>query len=118
MDSNPRSPSTGSSVHSGACDATHAARCRREARNARSFASTSSASDLRLAWAPSHGQSELGVQRQQVTESFGRYISAIYADRFDSYDGQKLEVTGEQPASSGVVVRSQIIKANGESVKV
>jgi phospholipid transport system substrate-binding protein len=58
------------------------------------------------------------VQRQQVTESFGRYISAIYADRFDSYDGQKLEVTSEQPAPSGVMVRSQIIKANGEPVKV
>jgi phospholipid transport system substrate-binding protein len=58
------------------------------------------------------------AQRQQATESFGRYISAIYADRFDSYDGQKLEVTGEQPAPSGVMVRSQIIKANGEPVKV
>jgi phospholipid transport system substrate-binding protein len=58
------------------------------------------------------------AQRQQVTESFGRYISAIYADRFDSYDGQKLEVTGEQPASSGLMVRSQIIKASGEPVKV
>jgi len=57
-------------------------------------------------------------QRQQVTESFGRYISAIYADRFDSYDGQKLEVTSEQPAPSGVMVKSQIIKANGEPVKV
>ena len=31
------------------------------------------------------------AQRQQVTESFGRYISAIYADRFDSYAGQKLQ---------------------------
>jgi phospholipid transport system substrate-binding protein len=58
------------------------------------------------------------AQRQQVTESFGRYISAIYADRFDSYDGQRLEVTGEQPAPSGVTVRGQIIKANGEPVKV
>src|SRR5262249_33272366 len=56
--------------------------------------------------------------RQQVTESYGRYISAIYADRFDSYAGQKLEVIGEQPAPSGVVVKSQIIKANGEPVKV
>jgi choline dehydrogenase len=27
------------------------------------------------------------LQRQQVTESFGRYISAIYADRFDSLAG-------------------------------
>ena len=59
-----------------------------------------------------------GDQRQQITESFARYISAIYADRFDSYAGQKLEVTGEQPALSGVMVRSQIIKASGEPVKV
>ena len=58
------------------------------------------------------------AQRQQVSDSFGRYISAIYADRFDSYAGQKLEVTGEQPAPSGVMVKSQIIKANGEPVKV
>jgi phospholipid transport system substrate-binding protein len=58
------------------------------------------------------------VQRQEVSESFGRYISAIYADRFDSYDGQKFEVTSEQPAPSGVMVRSQIIKANGEPVNV
>jgi phospholipid transport system substrate-binding protein len=58
------------------------------------------------------------AQRQQVSDSFGRYISAIYADRFDSYDGQKLEVTGEQPAPAGVMVKSQIIKASGEPVKV
>ena len=57
-------------------------------------------------------------QRQQVTESFARYISAIYADRFDSYAGQKLQVTGEQPAAAGVMVRSEIIKANGEPVKI
>jgi len=58
------------------------------------------------------------AQRQHVTESFGRYMSAIYADRFDSYDGQKLEVTGEEPAAAGVMVRSWIIKANGEPVQV
>ena len=53
-----------------------------------------------------------------MTESFGRYISAIYADRFDSYSGQRLQVTGEQPATAGVMVRSQIVKANGAQVKV
>jgi phospholipid transport system substrate-binding protein len=58
------------------------------------------------------------AQRQQVNESFGRYISAIYADRFDSYAGQKLQVTGEQPNAGGVMVRSQITKANGEPVNV
>jgi phospholipid transport system substrate-binding protein len=58
------------------------------------------------------------AQRQEVTESYGRYISAIYADRFDSYNGQKLEVTGEQPASFGLLVKSRIIKSNGEPVEV
>jgi phospholipid transport system substrate-binding protein len=58
------------------------------------------------------------TQRQQVIDSFGRYISATYADRFDSYAGQKLQVTGEQPAAAGVMVKSQIIKANGEPVNV
>ena len=58
------------------------------------------------------------ARREEVTESIGRYMSAIYADRFDSYSGQKLEVIGEQPAPSGVMVKSRIIKANGEPVKV
>ena len=58
------------------------------------------------------------IQRQQVTKSFGRYISAIYADRFDSYSGQKLRVTGQQPAASGIIVLSEIVKASGEPVKV
>ena len=66
-----------------------------------------------VSWA---GLSE--AQRRQLTESFGRYISAIYADRFDSYAGQKLQVTGEQPNPAGVIVKSEIVKANGEPVKV
>src|SRR6266446_5951356 len=48
------------------------------------------------------------ARRQQVTESFARYISAIYADRFDSYSGQKLQVTSEQLVAAGLMVRSQI----------
>jgi phospholipid transport system substrate-binding protein len=75
------------------------------------------ASMARLSVGPSWA-SLTEAQRQQATESFARYISAIYADRFDSYNGQKLEVTDEQPAPSGVMVRSRIIKASGEPVKV
>ena len=71
----------------------------------------------RLSVGPSWASLSEG-QHQQVTESFARYISAIYADRFDSYAGQKLQVTGEQPAAAGVMVRSEIIKANGEPVKI
>ena len=59
------------------------------------------------------------AQRQQVTESYGRYVSAIYADRFDSYNGQKLQVTGAEPSTNdGVMVRSRITKANGEPVEI
>jgi len=75
------------------------------------------ASMARLSVGPSWASLSDG-QRQQVTESFTRYISAIYADRFDSYAGQKLQVTGEQPAAAGVMVKSQIIKANGEPVNI
>jgi ABC-type transporter MlaC component len=38
----------------------------------------------RLAVGPSWA-SLTEAQRQQVTKSFGRYMSAIYAGRFDSY---------------------------------
>jgi phospholipid transport system substrate-binding protein len=58
------------------------------------------------------------VQRQQVTSAFGRYTAAIYADRFDSYSGQKLQVTGEQPRASGVIVDSQIVKSDGAAVVI
>lgn len=58
------------------------------------------------------------AQKQQVIDSYGRYISAIYAERFDSYHGQKLQVTGEAPATAGVLVRSTIVKANGDPVRV
>jgi phospholipid transport system substrate-binding protein len=80
----------------------------------RSFDITSMA---RLSVGPSWS-SLTDAQRQQMTESYGRYISAIYADRFDGYAGQKFEVMGEQPAPAGVMVKSQITNANGEPVKV
>jgi phospholipid transport system substrate-binding protein len=75
------------------------------------------ASMVRLAVGPSW-TSLTEAQRQRATESFGRYISATYADRFDGYAGQKFEVTGEQHTPAGVIVKSQIVKANGEPVHV
>jgi phospholipid transport system substrate-binding protein len=58
------------------------------------------------------------AQQQQVTAAFGRFISATYADRFDSYSGQQLEVTGRQSAGSSVIVKTRILKAGGEAVNV
>ena len=47
--------------------------------------------------------------------TFGHYISATYADRFDGL-GEQLQVTGEQPYGAEVIVQTRIVKANGKSV--
>jgi phospholipid transport system substrate-binding protein len=53
-------------------------------------------------------------QQQQLIEAFRHYIAATYADRFDSYSGEQLQVTGEQPYQADIIVKTKIIKANGE----
>jgi phospholipid transport system substrate-binding protein len=57
-------------------------------------------------------------QRQQVAQAFQRYIAAIYAERFDNYSGERLQVTGERPAAGGTIITSQIVKSNGEPVNI
>ena len=54
------------------------------------------------------------TQQQQVTEAFGRYVSATYADRFDSYSGEQLQVTGEQPYGAEIIVQTRIVKSKGD----
>jgi phospholipid transport system substrate-binding protein len=34
------------------------------------------------------------AQRQQVSQAFERYVAAVYAERFDNYSGEKLQVMG------------------------
>ena len=58
------------------------------------------------------------MQRQQVSQAFERYIAAIYAERFDSYSGERLQVTGAQASAGGPIITSQIIKSNGQPVNV
>jgi phospholipid transport system substrate-binding protein len=58
------------------------------------------------------------TQRQQVSQAFQRYIAAIYAERFDTYSGERMHVTGERPSSGGPIITSQIVKSNGEPVNI
>lgn len=58
------------------------------------------------------------VQKQQVTQAFERYLAAVYAERFDSYSGERLEVTGIQASASGTIVTSRIVKSTGEPVQI
>ena len=54
-------------------------------------------------------------QQQRLTEAFRHYVAATYADRFDSYSGEQLQVTGERPYSADVIVETRIVKSNGET---
>ena len=58
------------------------------------------------------------AERQQVMNAFGRYVAATYADSFDKYSGEKLQVTDEQPRGSGVIVDSRIVSADGSFVTI
>jgi phospholipid transport system substrate-binding protein len=58
------------------------------------------------------------VEQQRVTAAFAHYISATYADRFDSYSGQQFEVAGERPSGAGTIVHTRIVKATGASVTI
>ena len=58
------------------------------------------------------------AQRRQVAEAFEHYIAAIYAERFDSYAGERLRVTGEQPLAGGTIITTEIIKSNGVSISL
>jgi phospholipid transport system substrate-binding protein len=54
-------------------------------------------------------------QQQQLIEAFRQYIVATYADRFDSYSGQQLQVIGERPSNADVMVQTRIVKSDGET---
>jgi phospholipid transport system substrate-binding protein len=58
------------------------------------------------------------AQQQQLMASFAHYVAATYADQFDSYSGQQLQVTGEQPYGADVKVQTKIVKANGEATRL
>jgi phospholipid transport system substrate-binding protein len=58
------------------------------------------------------------AQQQQVTTAFAQYIAATYADQFDSYSGEQLQVTGQRPFGPDIMVQTKIVKANGEATRL
>lgn len=53
------------------------------------------------------------MQQQPMLEVFTQNSIATYADRFDQYDGERFEITEEQPLPRGrMLIRSQFTKAD------
>jgi phospholipid transport system substrate-binding protein len=71
----------------------------------------------RLAIGPAWGTLS-PAQQQQLLGAFAHYIAATYADRFDTYSGEQLQVTGERPRGTDVMVQTTIAKSNGEATKL
>ena len=58
------------------------------------------------------------AQQQQLVAAFAHYIAATYADQFDNYSGEQLQVTGERPFGADIMVQTRIVKANGEATRL
>jgi len=58
------------------------------------------------------------AQQQEIVTAFGRYVSATYADRFDSYSGEQLQVTGDEPYAGGAIVETRIVKTGEDPVTI
>ena len=56
--------------------------------------------------------------KQRAAKAFARYITATYANRFDDYSGEKFEVLGEQRLKHGTLVRTDIVKSDGDKVAI
>jgi phospholipid transport system substrate-binding protein len=58
-------------------------------------------------------------QQQRLTAAFSRYTISVYANRFDDYGGERFTVSpAATPNPNGVIVNSQLVKTNGESVSL
>jgi phospholipid transport system substrate-binding protein len=57
-------------------------------------------------------------QQQKLIGAFAHYVAATYADRFDSYSGEQLQVTGERPFRDDFMVQTRIVKSNGEATRL
>ena len=55
------------------------------------------------------------ARQQQLVDAFRHYVAATYADRFDSYSGQQLQVTGERPYNADVIVQTKIVESDDDT---
>lgn len=58
------------------------------------------------------------AQQQQAMAAFAHYVAATYADQFDSFSGEQLQVIGERPYGADVMVQTKIVKSNGEATRL
>ena len=59
------------------------------------------------------------AQQQRLTDLFARYTIAVYANRFDDYNGERFEVdTDPLTNPSGLIVETRLVKSDGDKVQL
>jgi phospholipid transport system substrate-binding protein len=56
------------------------------------------------------------TQQQQLSDAFGKFITATYARRFDGYSGETFVETGAHPSGSNMMVETKLVKSSGEPI--
>jgi phospholipid transport system substrate-binding protein len=55
-------------------------------------------------------------QKHGASQAFARYIAATYATQFDDFSGEQFQIIGEQQVKHGTIVKTQLVKSDGEKV--
>ena len=58
------------------------------------------------------------ARQREFRELLENLVAATYADRFDSFDGQRFERLESLAARRGWVVKTQLVRSNGERVNL
>jgi phospholipid transport system substrate-binding protein len=58
------------------------------------------------------------AQRKQLVDTFGELSVSNYADKFDGYSGERFTQTKEERVGKSTVVRTLLVKSNGETVRL
>lgn len=63
--------------------------------------------------------SRLDAQQQsRLVEAFTRMTLVLYAARFDDYAGERFETVGETQTARATLVRTRLVKANGDTIRL
>lgn len=57
-------------------------------------------------------------KRDSFVETFGRLSAATYAENFDGYGGEVFKTLSEEIKKGAALVKTQIVKTNGETVSL
>jgi phospholipid transport system substrate-binding protein len=57
-------------------------------------------------------------EKERAWKAFARYVTATYAAEFDGYSGEKFEQLGEQVIKHGTLVRTRLVKPDGDGTAI